>query len=104
MQWFKRLIKASAKKSTIALILGLSLLISRAVLASTSNDVDLSSLDSSVEGHLQGDWGRLVSYVALGCGIIIAAIKQNYLILMGAIVVLLAIAFGPSIIDAATGG
>lgn len=91
-------------KTWLVLMVLLGLCMSRAVLASTSTDVDLSSLDSSVEGHIQGDWGRLVAYIGLGLGIIWAAIKQNYLILMGAIVILLAIAFLPQIIDAVTGG
>ena len=93
-----------SKKTWLFLMVLLGLCMSRAVLASTSTDVDLSSLDSSVEGHIQGDWGRLVAYIGLGLGIIWAAIKQNYLILMGAIVILLAIAFLPQIIDAVTGG
>ena len=93
-----------SKKTWLFLMVLLGLCMSRAVLASTSTDVDLSSLDSSVEGHIQGDWGRLVAYIGLGLGIIWAAIKQNYLILMGAIVILLAITFLPQIIDAVTGG
>lgn len=90
-----------SKKTLMAVMVVLGCLVARLALAS-SNDMDLSSLDGSVEGHIQGDWGRLVAYVALGIGILIAGAKQNYYVLLGCLVVLLAIGFGPDIIDGVT--
>lgn len=112
--WFPRrkklrklttMLKQKSTQKTLCLIaVLLSLLVTRAALASSNTDIDLSSLDDSVEGHIKGDFGRLVAMVGLGIGIIWAAFKQQYLILIGCMVVLLAIGFGPNIIDAMTGG
>lgn len=100
----QKLTQKSTQKALSLIAVLLSLFLARAALASSSNDIDLSPLDDSVEGHIQGDFGRLVAMFTLGIGIIIAGFKQQYLILLGCAIVLLAIGFGPAIIDGTTGG
>ncbi|NNM59383.1 MAG: hypothetical protein HKM04_06160 [Legionellales bacterium] len=100
----QKLRQKSTRKAMYLIAVLLSLLLARAALASSGTDFDLSSLDDATENHVKGDFGRLVAMITLVLGIIIAGFKQQYLILLGCLVVLLGIGFGPDIIDSMTGG
>ncbi len=77
---------------------------SQSVFAAGNNDFSLEHLNSAIEGHLSGDFGKLMGLASIGWLIIGSVAGFNVRLLVSVFVLLLAISFGPGLISSVVGG
>lgn len=94
-----KLFHRKVKKTLLVMASSLGFFVARTALATSGNDIDLSSIDNSIQGHISGDFGRLMGLAALAWLIIAGAFGFNMKLLVSVLIVLLAIALGPTIVD-----
>jgi uncharacterized membrane protein (DUF485 family) len=69
-----------------------------AKLAIAAGDFSLDSLNTSIKGHISGDFGKLMGLASIGWLIIGSVAGFNVRLLVSVFVLLLAISFGPELV------
>jgi hypothetical protein len=67
-------------------------------------DFSLDTLNSAIEGHLKGDFGKLMGLASIGWLIIGSVAGFNVRLLVSVFVLMLAISFGPGLVSSVVGG
>ena len=75
-----------------------------ALAGGSATDFSLDALNKSIEGHLSGDFGKLMGLGSIGWLIIGSVAGFNIRLLISVFVLMLAISFGPDLVSSVVGG